>query len=213
MKFGNLMRAAAGALMLSGCATQTATITPQVQQAMLTDLQAGKLNLTCGASCLFTWISQAGRLHALDLAEKWQDLTVGVMQIGYGQDLAYYYLGQAAQGMGYHQAAISYYGYALGLATGPNAFLKCSGGQSAGNDPCQGVDLVNVLPVLMQASRDALAQQQAAEAAPPPPPPIVHRHHRSAPAPSTAPAPSAAAPDNSGSSGLDMPPPPASGTQ
>ncbi len=202
-------RAGMGVLMLSGCANKVATLTPEVQAGMLADLQAGKLSLDCGAGCLLTWMSEASSLHALDLAEKWQDLAVRVMQIGYAQDLAYYYLGQAAQGLNYQQAAIGYYGYALGLATGQNTFARCAGGQSPGNDPCQGVDLVNAIPVLMQASRDALAQQQAAAAAAdaPPPPPVHHHRRRAAPPAATPPA------DAGSGSGMAMPPPPAAGTQ
>ena len=167
-------------LAVSACSTKYETMTPQLQASMLADLQAGKLNLDCGVGCSLSWATQVNRLHALDIAEQWNDLATGVMQIGYGSDLAYYYLGQAAQGLGDQQAALVYYGYALGLATGQNGLLKCEAARTAGNDACQGVDLASSIPVLMQASRDAIAQQQQAEAeaqaasaAPP-----VHHHHK-----------------------------------
>ncbi len=210
MTFKGVVRLAAFGCLLAGCANKYDSVTPELQASMLDDLKAGKQNLDCGQKCLFTWAAQAGSIHALDLAENWTALAVRVMQIGYGEDLSYYYLGQAAQGLGYHPAAIIYYGTALQLSTGLNPLTKCASGQSTGNDPCQGVDIVGSIPVLIQASRDAMAQQaaqQAAEQAAAAPPPVAHprrRHHAPA-APSAAPADSS---DGTGGSGLAMPPPP-----
>lgn len=191
--------------MLCGCESKFATVTPDLQAAFMKDLQAGKLNLDCGLKCDITWISQAPQIHALDLAENWNDLAVRVMQIGYGSDLAYYYLGQAAQGLGYHQAAITYYGNAMQIASGPNALLKCGGGDP-GSDACQGVDLMSSIPVLIQASRDAMAAQAVAAADPPPAP---HYHHARARQAAHWSAPPAVTPASasSGGSGWVAPPP------
>jgi hypothetical protein len=148
-------------------------------------------------------MSQAPSIHALDLAENWNGLAVRVMQIGFGSDLAYYYLGQSAQGLGYHNAAIAYYSTSYAIAQGGNPLLKCSAQQSPNGDPCLGVDLVSSIPVLIQASRDAIAQQQAAAAAAASAsadPPVV-KHHRKKPAATTA---------STGSSGWVAPPPAAS---
>jgi hypothetical protein len=132
------------------------------------------------------------------------------MQIGYGSDLAYYYLGQSAQGLAYHPAAIAYYSQSLALATGMNPMTKCSAGASDGNDPCQGVDLIASIPVLIKASQDVLDQQAAAAAASHR---VVHHHHKKPASSSTggsgwvAPPPAA----SSGGSGWVAPPPPPSG--
>ena len=139
-------------LALVGCQQQVEVVTPDVQQRMLDDLKAGKLTLNCGINCSFTWFHKAGQIHALDMAERWPDLAVAVMQVGHGSDLAYYYLGQAAQGLGEHTAAISYYQYSLALAQGPDSSLRCDATQS-----CLDVDLPSVIPVLIKASQDALA--------------------------------------------------------
>jgi len=196
--------------MLAGCATKVETVTPEMQATMMSDLQAGKLNLDCGLKCDLTWITQESQVHALDIAERWQDLAVRVMQIGYGNDLAYYYLGQSAQGLGYHQAAIAYYNYAYALSNGTNPLLKCEGSGDGGGG-CQGVDLIASIPVLIQASRDAIAKQEAdaaaaaAAAAPAP----VHHHHKPKPKWVAPPPPSDAAPaSGSGGSGWVAPPPP-----
>jgi len=170
-------------LLLGGCAAKYDALTPELHTSMLGDLKSGKLTLDCGLKCDITFIAQASSLHAFDVAERWDDLATHVMQIGYGNDLAYYYLGQAAQGLGYQQAAIGYYTYALALNSGQNALLQCASGRSQNVDPCQGVDLAGSIPVLIQASRDAIAQQEqaeaaAAEAASQPPAPV--HHHRTA---------------------------------
>jgi hypothetical protein len=205
--------AALSPAMLTGCASKYAAVTPEVQSTMMRDLQAGKPVLDCGQNCRFTWAGQVGAIHQLDLAENWNDLALRVMQVGYGSDLAYYYLGQAAQGLGYHQAAITYYGLSMALNTGSNAMLKCASGQALAaqlqlqtGDPCEGVDLAASIPVLIQASRDALAQQAAADAAAQqaaasPPPPVHHHHVQSA---STNKASGAT---NTGGTGWAVPPP------
>ncbi len=207
IRFATAMAAAIATVLVAGCAAKYEAITPEVQASMMADLKAGKLNLDCGEKCTLTWMAQAPTIHALDVAEKWDDLAVRVMQIGYGSDLAYYYLGQSAQGLGYHPAAIAYYSQSLALATGMNPLTKCAAGQAGGNDPCQGVDLVASIPVLIKASQDVLDQQQAANAAQP----VVHHHKKQAtasPASSTweaPPPPAAPATDSSWTA-----PPPAS---
>jgi|HubBroStandDraft_1064217.scaffolds.fasta_scaffold00173_11 hypothetical protein len=153
-------------LSMVGCQNQVEVVTPAIQAQMLDDLKAGKLSLTCGFACDFTWIQKRQQIHALDIAERWQDLAVRVMQIGYGGDLAYYYLGQAAQGLGDHPAAIQYYQYSLALSQGDPGPLQCE----VLEDGCAGVDLQSVIPVLIKASQDAIAAANA-PAAPPPPPP------------------------------------------
>lgn len=205
-----LRRASALAVIaaLAGCSSQVQTLTPEVEASMMANLQAGRQTLTCTFNCLLTWTTQASSIHGLDLAEQWPDLTYRVMQIGFGGDLAYYYLGQAAQGLGYHRAAINYYQYSLALALGSNSLLKCTAGQNATNDPCQGVDLVHAEPQLIAASQAVLTQQAAAEAEADAPTPVHHHHHRTAGfvTPPTA-TPAAPAATSASDGGFATPPP------
>ncbi len=204
IRFTATLAAAVASVLVAGCAAKYEALTPEVQASMMADLKAGKLNLDCGEKCTLTWMAQAPTIHTLDVAEKWDDLAVKVMQIGYGSDLAYYYLGQSAQGLGYHQAAITYYTQSLALATGMNPLTKCSAGQAGSSDPCQGVDLVASIPVLIKASQDVLAQQQREMA----PVPVTYHHKKkstTAPASSTWTPPPPPATDSTWS-----PPPPAS---
>jgi hypothetical protein len=219
MKSLNLAAALACALALAGCANKYDVLTPDLQAKFMDDLKAGKPTLDCGQKCLITWIAQVPTIHQLDLAESWTPLADKVMQIGYGNDLAYYYLGQSAQGLGFHQAAITYYTTSLALATGPDPLMKCAGLQDNLQN-CQGVDLVASIPVLVDASKKVLAQQQAdadaAAAAAAAPPPVVHKKRPkavannsiwSAPPPANTPSGTSTASSSSGGAGWSAPPP------
>ena len=192
MRLKRTLLSLAGVMALAGCAQKYQAVTPQIQATMLGDLKAGKLVLDCTLNCMLTWHQKVANLQALDLAEQWNDLAVQVMQIGYRQDLAYYYLGQAAQGLGYHEAAITYYRFADALATGQTIVDQCASQANQFSDPCQGVDIASVTPVLIKASQDVLVeqkrQQDAAAAAqqysaPPPqkPPPKPRQPAATAP--------------------------------
>ncbi len=155
---------------LDGCARPPPVTTPAEQVRMMGDLRAGRLVLACGARCRESWTAQAGAVDALYRAQRWSDLTIGIMRIGYGGDLAYFYLGEAAHGMGYEQAAITYYTQAGALADGSDAQLRCEGpgGSEAG---CRGIGIAAAVPDRIALSREAL-EAEAAEAAPP-----VRPHH------------------------------------
>ena len=183
-------------LALTACESKYKVVTADVRAQMLDELRSGKLSLDCTSSCMFTWIQQAPRMHALDISERWEDLAIGVMQIGYEQDLSYYYMGQAAQGLGYHTAAISYYQYAMALATGQNNLARCKSGQSNVSDPCQGVDIAGTVPALIAASRAALA---SAASAPPPAP--SRRRQNTTSSPAVTPANKTVTPPSSGDTG------------
>jgi hypothetical protein len=189
---------------VSGCGEKVEVLTPAVQAQMMDDLKAGNLVLDCGEKCSFAWAMKVDSIHSLDLAERWPELAQSVMKIGYGQDLAYYYLGQAAQGLGYHEAAIKYYQWAYALAASQNTLLQCASLGSDYHDPCQGVNLVAAVPVLIDASKEAIARQQVATSGSPAPVKRVH-HKKSAGTAEAAATPDAAA---TGPADWSLPPPP-----
>jgi hypothetical protein len=59
------------------------------------------------------------------------------MHIGFQEDLAYFYLGRAAEGLGAYGASLKYYRMAGRLATGPDPTLRCHGS----TDLCDGLRL------------------------------------------------------------------------
>jgi hypothetical protein len=142
-------------------------------------LQAGEPALECGLPCRDAWRANRTTALVLNEARQWRELAVLVMQIGYADDLTYYYLGRAAEGLGFWNAAKTYYQTSLRLNS---AGMTCT---AEGAVYCNG----QVFP--------AAAQAELAELTAPPPtspsrPSKTHpaQHPRRPPAkPSPPPAP------------------------
>jgi hypothetical protein len=102
-------------------------------------------------------------------ARQWRDLAVLVMQIGYTNDLTYYYLGRAAEGLGFRDAAKTYYQISGRLTS---AGITCT---ADGAEYCNG----QVFPA---AAAVELAQLTAPPPAPPRPTTRTHlAHHQRRP--------------------------------
>jgi len=98
--------AAAALLVLVGCAEQADTIKPA---ETLAQLRAGRPLLTCHEPCLEAWRRAQPQAAQLDAGAHWQDLAMLLRRTGYQDDLALYYLGRAAEGLGAREAAARYY--------------------------------------------------------------------------------------------------------
>ena len=59
--------------------------------------------------CGLGWMQNQQKAALLEATGNWQELALFVMRIGFMDDLTYYYLGRAAQQLGYMQAAQRYY--------------------------------------------------------------------------------------------------------
>jgi hypothetical protein len=59
--------------------------------------------------CSGAWGANRQKVRSLNATGRWQELALLVMQVGYTNDLSYYYLGHAAENLGYWQAAQCYY--------------------------------------------------------------------------------------------------------
>jgi len=73
------------------------------------DFKNGDTRLECQLRCAFAWGLKRDRVKALYDAKAWRDVALEVLRIGYGDDLAYFYLGKAAEGLGYHRGAETYF--------------------------------------------------------------------------------------------------------
>lgn len=104
---------ALGSLVLAGCAEQPAAINPAEAMALL---RTGRPALRCRESCLAEWQQAQPQAAQLAAGGRSQELAVLVMRIGYQDDLSLYYLGRAAEGMGYRGAATSYYRQSMQLS-------------------------------------------------------------------------------------------------
>jgi hypothetical protein len=93
-------------VVFNACTMKNANVPPD---ELMRQLQAGQPMLDCRNDCLFAWGQNRQQAAALDATGRWQDLALLVMQIGYMNDLTYYYLGRAAENLGYLQAAQRYY--------------------------------------------------------------------------------------------------------
>jgi hypothetical protein len=203
---------------LAGCAKYEA-MTPELQTKFMADLQAGRMTLDCGVRCRVAWQAAVNEVQEDAMAQHWQDVTLQVMRVGYGNDLAYYYLGQAAEGLGYQTAALAYFNQALAITNGSEGLMKCAAGEPSGTDTCKGINVPAAAPMQIAQIQAAIAAQQAAAEPPPPPPPVHHRKKKVAAKPAVnsstgsdfvepPPPPGSAAPQPE--SGFVTPPPPAS---
>jgi hypothetical protein len=76
---------------------------------LLAILQLGRPVLDCRDACLSEWKRVQPRAAQLDAKAQWGELAVLVMRSGYQDDLSLYYLGKAAEGLGFYAAASNYY--------------------------------------------------------------------------------------------------------
>jgi predicted Zn-dependent protease len=95
----------------------------------------GETVLDCQLACLVSYGVHRGDWKKLYDRKAWRDLAVGVLQVGYLNDLSYFLLAEAAAGMNLPDAARTYYQRALEAA---KAGKTCSGGLA---DTCEGIDV------------------------------------------------------------------------
>jgi Zn-dependent protease with chaperone function len=93
--------------------------------------RTGEAVFTCGAECGLSYTFQKRSWKALHDKKAWRELAVSVMRVGYLNDLSYFMLAEAAQGMGLNEAASAYRKRALeaeaaGKTCG-GAFNTCEG--------------------------------------------------------------------------------------
>jgi hypothetical protein len=103
---------------LAGCAggKTEAPLANTEGPELLAMLQLGRPALNCREACLDAWKRVQPKVMQLDADARWADLAVLVMRSGYQDDLSLYYLGRAAEGMGFYTAAASYYRQSMQLS-------------------------------------------------------------------------------------------------
>jgi len=89
-----------------GCVQQPPKITPADAAAQV---QTGRALLTCRDACLAEWRRLQPQAAQYDAAARWPELAATVLEARYEDDLSLYYLGRAAEGLGFPGAAASYY--------------------------------------------------------------------------------------------------------
>jgi len=97
---------AAVALILAGCQAPA----PLNSAQAISLLATGQPVLKCTNACLVAWQRTQPEAARLNAAARWPELATLLLNVGYRDDLSLYYLGRAAEGLGYKSAADSYYG-------------------------------------------------------------------------------------------------------
>ncbi len=97
--------------------------------------RSGEAVLEC-EHCALSFSGRGGRLKALDASEDWETLAREVLDVGYSQDIAWYYLGRATEGLGLREPARIYYRHAGHLARRKETHCK-----GLFSDMCNGISL------------------------------------------------------------------------
>ena len=121
-----------GGLFLSGCATQQAAAPVQMTEAQaIALLRTGQPVLRCREACLTAWRQVQPQAAQYAAERRWRPLAVLVLNTGYQDDLTLYYLGRAAEGLGFPVAAGSFYQQSLQLSgtsvSCANSSRQCGG--------------------------------------------------------------------------------------
>jgi hypothetical protein len=143
-----------GSAVLAACSPKGSAPRPEVEANLITDLRDGHADLSCVAACAEHWRAGLAGLNKLHAAQHWRDLATQVMWIGYQNDLAYYYLGRSAEGLGAPKAALIYYRKAGAVTARPDSQFKCNAG---GHDACNGLSFPRDLYPRIQAVRNQIA--------------------------------------------------------
>ena len=107
---------------LLSCATSTKQ-TPET----FSNFTRGESRLTCGVSCSGTWGYSRKQAKSFYENALWNDLAKLVIEIGYENQLSYFYLGRSAEGIGYSSAARTYYTLASASRACDSTFNNCDG--------------------------------------------------------------------------------------
>jgi len=109
-------------IILGGCATTTKQ-TPESYASFT----RGEIRLSCGISCAGAWGSSRRQAKAFYDNGLWNDLAKKVIEIGFDNQLSYFYLGRAAEGLGYFNAARTYYTHASSTKPCDGLINNCDG--------------------------------------------------------------------------------------
>jgi Zn-dependent protease with chaperone function len=93
--------------------------------------KAGAVVFTCTFECALGYTFQKSTWKALHEKRAWRDLAVAVLKVGYLNDLSYFFLSEAAEGLGLKDASRTYSMRAVEAAKAGNtcagAFNTCEG--------------------------------------------------------------------------------------
>ncbi|WP_428354274.1 hypothetical protein [Methyloprofundus sp.] len=143
--------------MLVGCAsTGSVTSTGDSISNIESAFKKGNVRLTCGISCSGSYGAKRNELKGFYENELWDDLANVVAISGHKGDQEYYYLGRAAEGLGYYLAAQTYYKLALADAYNCDGIINNCDGLVFPRDAEAGLQRLTKIANDAQASHKAL---------------------------------------------------------
>lgn len=148
------------ALALAGCAARVVDKTDQAAMARFDAFRGGNVTLPMGTLEAAEWALYRDAAYEHLAAGQWRELADLVQRKGINNDLNWYYLGRAAEGLGEADLARQYYQRSVERSNSPKASHRCQG---AVISVCDGFEFPDV-------TMARLSQLQAAAPAPTPSP-------------------------------------------
>ncbi|MBV8032291.1 MAG: M48 family metallopeptidase [Betaproteobacteria bacterium] len=112
------------------------------RSAPFTQFRTGTAEFKCRTECAFSFASKKGDWKKLHAEQKWRELALSVMGVGYLSDLSYFMLAEAANGLGLPDAAKVYYQRAVDAS----AQYGCASGFNS----CEGFDVQRLSAVALK---------------------------------------------------------------
>lgn len=128
--------------------------------------------MSCDATCAVSWGATRNQVKTLHDNELWNHLAIEVSRVGYKVDLAYYYLGRAAEGLGYNNSATVYYNLALANIYECDGIINTCDGFVFPRDLRKRLDFIEALEIskklaneekLTEEGKNELKDQEIAE--------------------------------------------------
>ena len=151
-------------MLVAGCSARLDSMSYEQQRDIMPAFQQGRTVLGCRLACTWPWISRRQSLSRLAFYGQWNELARQVSEIGYQEDLGYYWLGRAAEAQGYYPAALRYYTVANAMTRAPDPAVHCI---NVGRERCFGINIA------ADTARRLGAIRRLAEQAVPPEPPTA----------------------------------------
>jgi hypothetical protein len=109
------------ALLCAACAAPKKIDQTNVD-SLVDQFVTGKSQLTCLIECIGTWAQNEPKMQQMYQAGQWAQLSRLVVSVGFNKDVAWFYLGRAAEEMRLGDAALAYYDKSL-----ESTVLQCNG--------------------------------------------------------------------------------------
>lgn len=159
-----------GALLVAGCATTKVDATDQATIARYDAFKSGNVTLKAGTLEAAEWTIYRDAAYELLAGGHWRELADLIQRKAINNDLAWYYLGRAAEGVGDASLARTYYERSIERTKSDKYSHRCKG---AVMSTCDGFDFPDVAQTRLSALQASAPAEPPAAGAPGPVNPLV----------------------------------------